>query len=419
MILLSIILIYSHSRAAWLATGSGILVLFFMYKVKTYSIYRKLKTTPVNVITGFLLISAISIAVYLLYHFKKDSADGRILIWKSTINMIADKPFFGHGINSFQSNYMNYQADYLDKNPLSNLSQLAKDNKYAFNEPLRIVSEEGLFGFSFLLFMGWLIVSSKGNEKSKVQDILLFRISKIGIIGIIIFGLFSYPSHVLQLKALFIIFISIQSEQSKFLFSMGFEEISNSQSPKIASTFLFIVSFIFISLSMNSLLKYYKVYNAWNQAFIYMSPDKYNNGAEICQELYPALNNNGDFLAMYGLLLTKLGENRGAIEMFNRAIYLVPSTKLLIELGKNYEAIFNYTEAENCWSKASSMVPSKFLPSYLLVKMLYNIGQKERANKLAHELLNKRIKVHSIEVANIIDDLRKMIKENNSECSHN
>ena len=81
---------------------------------------------------------------------KKDSADGRLLIWKVTTEMIAKKPLIGHGTNGFEANYMNYQADYFSENNNPKEALLAGNNKYAFNIFLKILSEYGLIGFIIL-----------------------------------------------------------------------------------------------------------------------------------------------------------------------------------------------------------------------------------------------------------------------------
>ena len=38
-----------------------------------------------------------------IYYYKKDSADGRLLIWRVSIDMIADAPLVGHGIGTFEN----------------------------------------------------------------------------------------------------------------------------------------------------------------------------------------------------------------------------------------------------------------------------------------------------------------------------
>ena len=48
-----------------------------------------------------------------LYCWKKDSADGRLLVWNCSLEMLADAPLTGHGPDAFQAEYMDYQAGWL------------------------------------------------------------------------------------------------------------------------------------------------------------------------------------------------------------------------------------------------------------------------------------------------------------------
>ena len=50
---------------------------------------------------------------------KKDSADGRLLVWICSMNMIKDNLLLGWGIGGFEAHYMDYQASYFERNPNS------------------------------------------------------------------------------------------------------------------------------------------------------------------------------------------------------------------------------------------------------------------------------------------------------------
>lgn len=54
--------------------------------------------------TIFLFVLGIITALILSHFFKKDSADGRLLIWKCTWEMIKDKPILGFGTGGFRAN---------------------------------------------------------------------------------------------------------------------------------------------------------------------------------------------------------------------------------------------------------------------------------------------------------------------------
>ncbi|MCF8360973.1 MAG: O-antigen ligase family protein [Prolixibacteraceae bacterium] len=121
-----------------------------------------------------VLIIFVTSAVFGLYHFKKDSADGRMLIWKVTSNIIKDYPLLGIGQNMFKAHYMDYQAGYFRKNPGSKYETVADDNQYAFNEPLNIWAENGAV---VVLLMGGLLFAvffkRKGFETARLKGLKL------------------------------------------------------------------------------------------------------------------------------------------------------------------------------------------------------------------------------------------------------
>lgn len=61
---------------------------------------------------------------------EKDSADGRLLIWRCSVSMVKDAPWLGHGIGSFEARYMDYQADYFRQYGLNRYSMLADNVKH-------------------------------------------------------------------------------------------------------------------------------------------------------------------------------------------------------------------------------------------------------------------------------------------------
>ncbi|MBQ9533896.1 MAG: O-antigen ligase family protein [Prevotella sp.] len=85
-------------------------------------------------------------SLYGVYLFKKDSADGRLLIWRCALEIVADKPLLGHGPNAVECHYMDYQAAYLKAHPESLYLLLADNVKHLYNEYLEILVRYGLVG---------------------------------------------------------------------------------------------------------------------------------------------------------------------------------------------------------------------------------------------------------------------------------
>lgn len=98
----------------------------------------------------YLLLSSLALILFGGYWMKKDSADGRLLIWQCGINMVKDAPFLGHGIGSFEAHYMDYQADYFKLHEKSRFSILADNVKQPFNEYLGVLLNFGIVGLLVL-----------------------------------------------------------------------------------------------------------------------------------------------------------------------------------------------------------------------------------------------------------------------------
>ena len=71
------------------------------------------KRLPIRI--NFKVIITCCLFISLLfgsYFLKKDSADGRLLIWNCSWRMIIDSPMYGHGFDAFRAHYMDYQANF-------------------------------------------------------------------------------------------------------------------------------------------------------------------------------------------------------------------------------------------------------------------------------------------------------------------
>ena len=130
---IAVVLPATRSRAAWFGVVVGLFIVVYanrhLLTAEYFARFNPLQNRIVIIIGGLLLV----LLVFGLYHFKKDSADGRMLIWNVSMNMIADHPIWGHGLNGFEANYMNYQAAYFAPNTERPEAMVAGDTNYAFS----------------------------------------------------------------------------------------------------------------------------------------------------------------------------------------------------------------------------------------------------------------------------------------------
>jgi len=160
------ILIYAKARTAWVALPVGVLLLLFQ---NYHSVIRKLyfRHKKNSIVVLAFLLAVVSITGWYMYQMKKDSADGRILIWKTTFAAISEKPLFGHGPEGFQVARGQAQVNYFVKHwDYEHEKILADDLKFAFNDYLQITAETGIAGF--LLFFLLLILAFNVPTKDKM-----------------------------------------------------------------------------------------------------------------------------------------------------------------------------------------------------------------------------------------------------------
>jgi O-antigen ligase len=198
-------LLASNSRTAWLACLVGIIYLV----KKKHCLWNKfIGLKRLKRVTFLLVLFGVTFIFFLgLYRFKKDSADGRILIWNVSANMIADSPLFGHGINGFPANYMNYQASYFCNEGSTNYKNLADDNHFAFNEFVRIFVENGAMGLLFVVLL--VLVLFKTKSVNPQPDIVYLL--KALLLFLITFSMFSYPFEFFQFKVILCFLLALLS----------------------------------------------------------------------------------------------------------------------------------------------------------------------------------------------------------------
>jgi len=379
--IVSFMLYESDSRASWLSFAIGILTFFSPLIIKHL---------PKSIIirTGSLLI-LICLCTYLisgLYSYKKDSADGRILIWKISLEMVKDKPILGYGFDGFRKNYMNYQAAYLQEKQLpETINNLADDNHHAFNEFLRIIIEQGIIGviilFIFLTTIGYTIYKYKLYIDTVSRTIISC------LTALLFFSFFSYPLSTFHINALIVILLAglACSSQDTPIWKLQIRSIS-----------LIIPYSIIFFISSVYLFSYSKANSDWLNTL----KGVYTND-NILEEARKKLSGNPYFLSTYGKYLNKKKRYSKAASILSQSIKEYPSYYTVMELGISYKAQKKYTEAMHCFVKAMHMIPHKIKPLYFMMELYYDQKNYKSAIQLSNRILCKQPKIRSSEL-NII-----------------
>ncbi|MFT3737665.1 MAG: O-antigen ligase family protein [Breznakibacter sp.] len=203
VILLLLVLPATRSRAAWVGALAGSLFVYWPYIQRLYYYMWKRRLRKFNFLRnrqtlwGLLVVVGLACATG-LYFLKKDSANGRWLMWQVSWQLIKEEPLIGHGWNAFGAKYMNEQAKWFASGKGSEaLKAVAGEPEAPFNEPIRLLVEFGWSGLFLIgVFFTVLIAYIPSKRKSiKANPALSTSARGIGgaIVSIIAFSLFSYP----------------------------------------------------------------------------------------------------------------------------------------------------------------------------------------------------------------------------------
>ena len=128
------------SRSAWVAaliSGIWVYGVHKSWPVRLKRVWMR-KKTKVLAVTSVLCI-VVLVGGVCLFNLKKDSASGRLFMWKISSRAIAEKPFTGYGQGNFALAYGTSQEAYFAEGSYSPQEELvAGSPEYAFNEYLQI-----------------------------------------------------------------------------------------------------------------------------------------------------------------------------------------------------------------------------------------------------------------------------------------
>ncbi|MDR0604482.1 MAG: O-antigen ligase family protein, partial [Bacteroidales bacterium] len=345
----------------------------------------------------WLKISLICIAVAgttALYFLKKDSADGRLLIWQNTLNMVLDKPVAGHGYGAFNEKYMTYQAEYFEAHPDSKYSLLADNVLHPFNEYLLVVSEHGVVGLGILVLLGLFVVRSYLRKPDRTKFIAL-----LSLLSLAVFSCFSYPfKYPFTWVIVFLNIAALCPAEKMFssnIYSMAFR----------TGTAVFAAGLLFAGITLM------KAEIRWNTVAKQSLAGKTAEMLPEYDRLYKELNKNGLFLYNHAAELHEVGEYERSLSVFERCIKHYNDYDVQMLIADNYNNLKQYDKAEYHLKRASAMCPVRFMPLYRLVELYRATNRMNEAIVLAQQILDKKVKIPSPTVSAIKNKMKQLINE--------
>jgi O-antigen ligase len=397
------------SRAAWVAAagGCGLVMAAKNYELR---IRRKKSTGSKNCKlpeevkpiarakvrrTALLLAAVIILAACAVgaYYLKKDSADGRLLIWKIAAQAALKHPL-GVGLGHFAGAYGEEQAAYFASGQGSEQEQqVAGSPEYGFNEYLQMSVELGLV--PLLAFVGVIALAFRSGIRRR-------RYAPLGALcSLLLFGSMSYPFSVLPFTVALVLLIALCISE---------EEDVGRQRPKqkILHRSLRIALLIATFACLSSRRASCEAYRGWQEAQMLHNAAMHQAAAEEYAKLYGELSYEIRFLFEYAQSLSKSGQHEESNRVLEQAMKISCDPMLYNVSGRNFQAQKAYAAAEKRFWQAAHIAPSRLYPYYLLAKLYAEMELREKACAMAKIVLTKEPKVDSRAVQEMREEMKQL-----------
>ncbi|MBP1617085.1 MAG: hypothetical protein H6Q14_912 [Bacteroidetes bacterium] len=394
------------SRGAWIASlcGSGWVVFCHLLP--------KMKNKPGNAIqkdrkrTGLifaLLVIAFVAFVSGVYHLKKDSADGRLLMWKVASGIIKEHPQ-GIGIGRFPYYYGEYQVRYFYDNKAvhSHEELVAGSPEYAFNEYVQIGVEHGII--PLIVFLSLSVYAVYVGFKNREHG------PSGALVSLLCFAFFSYPFSLLPFPIVYAVLLALCVNSNK---------ASSATAPKqaIIPTGFLLALFVSVLLLIHQRYPIYEAYREWKIAKMLNNSAIDDKQALNYKNNFMLLKHESSFLFEYAQCLNRLGRyqesNRILTEMKN--INCDPMIDNV--MGRNFQSMKQYGQAEACFRRSCLMVPSRLYPHYLLIKLYKEHRDTVKMKKTIITLLEKEPKVNSPAIKQMKEEAAEFNRRLTPRCS--
>ncbi len=404
------LLVISVARTAWIAVFVSTLFLLLNTNwvkrslERAHSILKHKKWVKLLIIVGFVLLTAI--VGWRMYEMKSSSADGRLFIWKTCIQLIKEKPLFGHGYESFLTVQRNTQIEYFANHPDDiKKGMLAANCSFAFNDFLQFTVEYGMVGLLLLLTI-FLLPFRRITTKTDTEKQIIVTTRAV-FIAIFICALFSYPLQNQTIMLLFVTFFAISSSYD----NTPILSFPLTRKVKVPALMVFLgLSLLLLNFNIQKIENGLK----WKKAHA-LSQSEPEKAFNIYSEIHDFMDHDRSFISNYGSIFYSLKKYDKLVEYYEKFGYLCTSSDILLMVGESYEKLENYSKAETYYRKASNLIPHLFVPRYRLLKLYLKQGLDEKAKLEAEKIRVLPIKVYSDKVKGIKTEVNEYLYNSSSQ----
>ena len=344
----------SMSRAGWLALAAA--------AVLTLSSDRRIRLRLESAAHKGLFAAA---ALILLggsaagaFMIKRDSALGRLHIWRIECLAIARRPLSGSGPGSAMGAYGETQEKFFrsHQDAPAAIVRVAGCPEYAFNEYLGIGMERGVPG---LLLAAATAVSAIVNLQRRKSSLAG------GMLALAVFALFSYPLSIMQFRILLVLFLA----------SCGPVRRRGTKAETLLTAVAALActgACIALKPSADALKD---AEREWKRISAYSAYGATQEDVEDLLAVRERLSDNFRYLYDLGYALHRCGHFEESNRVLAEGAEISSDPMFRVIMGRNFEALGDYARAEEEYLKAHYTVPCRIYPLLRLMRLQIRAGR--------------------------------------------
>ena len=397
------------SRTAWIAATVSCGWVYWVQRIGWEKTKRYINgNRTLTIVSSILILISIAGALAGIYLLKKDSANGRLLLWKVTGQAIREQPWTGTGTGSFPAAYAEAQAEYFTSGKASETEMMvAGCPEYGFNEFLQIGLEQGLVGLMvFVLLLSYSLFRGMKNRQAGAAG---------GILALMVFSLASYPLQLPEFWVVLVVLMGVANSNTPvdadISVAADTPPTPSREGRKILSVTMIGVLAICCGWIFRQQKGYYEGYKKWNTLKMLHHSKAYEAAGEGYEELVPLMGHKPELLFEAAQCLSKSERLKKANRLLERAMKLSGDPMIHYMAAKNEQDLGNYQKAENLLLHAIEILPERIYPYYLLTKLYSETTffQEDKFIKAADAVLKKKPKVKSTAIREMRTDVKNML----------
>ena len=398
------------SRTAWIAAAVSCGWVYWVQRIgweKTKKYMDGNRT--LTIVSSILILISIAGALAGIYLLKKDSANGRLLLWKVTGQAIREQPWTGTGTGGFPAGYAEAQAEYFTSGKASETEMMvAGCPEYGFNEFLQIGLEQGLVGLMvFVLLLSYSLFRGVKNRQAGAAG---------GILALMVFSLASYPLQLPEFWVVLVVLMGVANSNTPVDADISVDANTpptpSREGRKILSVTMIGILVICCGWIFWQQKGYYEGYKKWNTLKMLYNSKAYEAAGEGYEKLVPLMGHKPELLFEAAQCLSKSERFKEANRLLERAMKLSGDPMIHYMAAKNEQSMGNYQKAENLLLHAIDMLPERIYPYYLLTKLYSEptFFQEDKFIKAADAVLKKEPKVKSTAIREMREEVKILIQ---------